>query len=122
MSASMQSQSQAAPDDARARLLETAERVLRTALSEQERSSFGMHLKASREAEAALRQAVCEICDVTHRLDLRAEEMLVAVKQAWSHLATVRAEHLGDRDADVLREIVSSSIELFFDPIDRGGN
>ena len=40
------------------------------------------------------------------------------MKQAWSQLTTIRARQLGDRDGDVLREIVSSSIEVFFETKD----
>jgi hypothetical protein len=35
-----------------------------------------------------------------------------------SQLAPVRARHLGDQDGDVLREVVSSSIEVFFESKD----
>jgi hypothetical protein len=115
----MQSQSQAERSDARAQLLHAAERDLRGALGEQQRPIAGMYLTASRAADVALVRAVREVCDEAHRLDLRAEDMLVALKQAWSQLAAVRARHLGDRDADVLREVVSTSIAVFFQPRDR---
>lgn len=114
------SQSQATRSDARAQLLHAAERELRDALTEQQRPIAGMYLTASRAADAALDRAVREVCDEAHRLDLRAEEMLIAVKQAWSQFAPTRAQHLGDRDGDVLREVVSTSIEVFFEPDDRG--
>jgi hypothetical protein len=117
-----QSQSQAARSDARAQLTHAAERELRDALTEQERPLGGMYLKPSRQADAALDRAVREVCSEAHRLDLRAEELLVAVKQAWSQLAPVRARHLGDRDGDVLRDVVSTSIEVFFEPMERGSN
>lgn len=123
-----QSQSQSKPQpqtarsDARAQLLHAAERELRDALTEQQRPIAGMYLKASHAADAALGRAVREVCEEAHRLDLRAEEMLVAVKQAWSQLASTRARHLGDRDGDVLREVVSTSIEVFFEPDDRDSN
>ena len=52
------------------------------------------------------------------RCYLRAEELVIGIKQAWAQLAPVRARHLGDRDGDVLREVVSRSIELFFEARD----
>jgi hypothetical protein len=55
------------------------------------------------------------VCAEAHRLDLRAEEMLIALKQAWAQLARTRARHLGDRDGDVLRSVVTTSIEIFFE-------
>lgn len=116
------SQSHTGRSDAREQLMHSAERALRDALSQQERPLGGMYLKPSREANAALELAVRTVCDEARRLDLRAEELLVALKQAWSQLANVRARHLGDRDGDVLREVVSTSIEVFFEPIDRGSN
>ena len=111
-----QSPSQSARYDARAALLLAAERELRDALGEQERSRGGMYLEASSAATASLDRAVRAVCEEAHRLDLRAEELLIAVKQAWTHLAATRARHLGDRDADVLRDVVSTSIEVYFEP------
>jgi hypothetical protein len=49
-----------------------------------------------------------------HVVSTCAEELLVAIKKAWAQLAPVRARHLGDRDGDVLREVVRSAIEVFF--------
>lgn len=109
-------------NDGRARLLLSAERVLRGALIQQEHSLVGMYSNPSREADAAMSEAVREVCGEAHRLELRAEDMLVVVKQAWSHLAPVRTQHLGERDADVLREVVSTSIEVFFDGTDRAND
>jgi hypothetical protein len=100
-------------------LLDVAERALRDALIEQERPLIGMYMHPSADAHAAFDRAAREVCDMAHRLDMRAEEMLVAVKQAWSQLAPVRARHLGDRDGDVLRDVVSTSIEVFFEPSNR---
>jgi hypothetical protein len=100
-------------------LVDAAERALRHALIEQERPLAGMYMHPSREADAAFARAVREVCDNAHRLELRAEEMLVAVKQAWVQLAPVRARQLGDRDGDVLRDVVSTSIEVFFEPMNR---
>ncbi|MEO6526488.1 MAG: hypothetical protein ABIP93_07680 [Gemmatimonadaceae bacterium] len=80
-----------------------------------------MYTQATRAGDAAFTRAVHVLCEEAHRLDLRAEQMLIVLKQAWSQLATTRVRQLGDRDDDVLREIVTASIEVFFEarmPID----
>ena len=107
---------------AKERLVDVAARVLRVALIEQERPLTGMYVHPSHESELAFAHAAREVCDSAHRLDLRAEEMLIAVKQAWSQLAPLRARHLGDRDGDVLRDVVSTSIEIFFEPVGSGSS
>ena len=91
-----------------------AARALERALLEQSRPMMGMYAHPSSVENAALQRAVRSICAEAHRVDLRIEELIIGVKQAWSQLAPVRARHLGDRDADVLREVVSSTIEVFF--------
>jgi hypothetical protein len=107
------------PDEVRAPLhqamIVAAERELERALLEQSRPATGMYAHPSIADHAAVQRAVHRICFEAHRLDLRAEELIIGIKQAWSQLAHVRARHLGDRDGDVLREVVSSSIEVFFD-------
>jgi len=92
-----------------------AERELERALLEQSRPPMGMYAHPSSAEHAAVERAVHRICFEAHRLNLRAEELLVGIKRAWSLLANVRARQLGERDGDVLREVVSSSIELFFE-------
>ncbi|HKP14577.1 MAG TPA: hypothetical protein VJT85_00865 [Gemmatimonadaceae bacterium] len=111
---------EAAPDSLRLpsyqALVEIAQRELERALLEQSRPAMGMHSRPSTAAEdAALQRAVHTICIEARRLDLRAEELLIGIKQGWSQLANLRARQLGDRDGDVLREVVSSSIEVFFE-------
>jgi hypothetical protein len=101
------------------RLIGTAERELGRALAEQQRPALGMFVQPSRAEDAAFDRAVREICGEARRLDLRAEELVIGIKQAWAQLAPVRARHLGDRDSDVLREVVSRSIELFFEARDQ---
>src|SRR5215208_663803 len=96
-------------------LLSVAERELERALAEQKRPATGMYAHPSRAELAAFDRAVREICLEAHRLDLPAEALLVGIKQAWSQLAPVRARHLGDRDGDVLRGVVTTSIEVFFE-------
>lgn len=111
-------------DDARVpanqSLLQVAERELLAALAEQRRRAFGLYGPSSPAEAAAVDRAVREICREAHRLNLRAEELVIAVKKAWTHLAPERASQLGDRDGEVLREVVSSSIEYFFEPRDAG--
>lgn len=95
-------------------LASCAERELRAALVQQTRSPVGMYAEPTRADLAALHGAITAICAEAHRLDLRAEQLLVAIKQAWSQLAPMRARHLGERDGEVLRGLVTSSIEEFF--------
>jgi len=83
--------------------------------------AFGAHPHSSPEETAAFNRAVQAICHEAHRLDLRAEELVIAIKQAWSQLAAVRKSRLGERDSDVLRRVVSSSIEVFFESRDADG-
>ena len=97
-------------------MVEIAQRELERALLEQSRPAIGMHSRPSTVAEdTALQRAVHTICIEARRLDLQAEELLIGIKQGWSQLANLRARQLGDRDGDVLREVVSSSIEVFFE-------
>ena len=92
-----------------------AKRELERALLEQSLPATGMYAHPSHADHAAVQRAVHTICFEAQRLDLEAEELLVGIKQAWSQLANVRARQLGDRDRDVMREVVSSSIEVFFE-------
>lgn len=105
-------------DDARVpaneALVQTAERELLDALVKQSSPVFGMYFHPSPEDRAAFTRAVDAICREAHRLDLRAEELVIAIKKAWSHLAAIRTTRLADRDSDVLHEVVSTSIEVFF--------
>lgn len=96
-------------------LVVIAERELERALLEQSRPSKGMYTHPSIAGDDAVRRAVHTICVEARQLDLRAEELLIGIKQAWSLLAHVRARQLGDRDGDVLREVVSSAIAVFFE-------
>jgi hypothetical protein len=93
-----------------------AERELKAALLVHERPMAGMYAQPSPIADSALHGAVRALCTEARRLDLRAEEMLIGLKQAWAHLATTRSGHLGDRDGDVLQHVVTSSIEAYFEP------
>lgn len=95
-----------------------AARELERALLEQSRPPMGMYVHPSSAEDAAVQRAVRTVCQEARRLDLQAEELIIGIKQAWSQLASVRTRHLGDRDGDVLREVVSSSIEVFFESKD----
>jgi hypothetical protein len=112
-------------DEARApasqALIVVAERELLAALGVQTLPPFGLYARLSPAEAAVFDRAVRTICREAHRLGVRAEELVIAIKQAWSLLATERATRLGDRDGDVLREVVSSSIEYFFDSRDADG-
>ena len=99
-----------------------AERELERALLEQSRPQIGMYAHPSSAEHAAVERAVHKICFEAHRLDLKAEQLLIGIKQAWWQLANVRARHLGERDGDLLREIVSSSIEVFFETREASAN
>jgi len=92
-----------------------AERELERALLDQSRPAIGRYAQPSSAEQAAVQRAVHKICFEAHRLNLKAEELVIGIKQAWSQLAHVRARHVGDRDGDLLREVVSSSIEVFFE-------
>jgi hypothetical protein len=96
-------------------LLGVAERALKDALLQQERPIPGIYTTPSQAADIAFGRAVAIMCDEARRLGVRAEELLVALKQAWSQLAPLRSRHLGDRDGDALRQIVTLSIEVFFE-------
>ncbi len=99
-----------------------AERELERALLEHSRPPIGMYAHASSAEHAAIERAVHTICFEAHRLDVKAEELLIDIKRAWSQLANVRARHLGERDGDVLREVVSNSIEVFFETREASAN
>ena len=115
---STQPQSQPERSQSYSKLVHTAERELGGALLEHERPIAGMYVGSSRDADAALERAVRVVCDEARLLDLRAEEMLIAVKHAWSQLAPTRVRQLGERDGDVLRNVVRTSIEVFFEPLE----
>ena len=106
-------------DDSRiAPLRLVAEQALERALLEQSRLSLGMYRHVSSAEEAAVERAVRTIAGEARRLEIRAEEMIIGIKEAWARLASMRARQLGDRDADVLREVVSRSIEVFHEAQD----
>jgi len=91
-----------------------AEQVLAAAIAVQSRPSLDMFVARSAAESEAIERAARELCMEAHRLGLRPEQLLIETKRAWSRLAPVRASHLGDRDGDVLREVVSTCIEVYF--------
>ena len=96
-------------------LLHLAVRELLGALLDQPLPAFGIMVRPHPVAAAALDHAVRAICREAHRLDLPAEQLVIGVKTAWARLAAERRERLSEQDGDVLRSIVSSSIDVFFD-------
>src|SRR5213082_3519541 len=72
-----------------------AERELLSALVVQARPSLDMYVSPSHAEMVAFDRAVHSICRESHRLQLHAEELLIAIKQAWSQLAAPRKIHLG---------------------------
>ncbi len=98
-----------------------AERELLAALGELTPPAFGAYSHPTPAEVAAFGRAVRALCLEAHRLDLRVEELVIAIKQAWQQLAPARASQLGERDGDVLRQVVSASIELFFESRDGDG-
>jgi len=112
-------------DDARApanqALALVAERELLGALTEQVPPARGMYAYQSPREAAAFDRAMRAICREAHRLDLRAEELVIAIKKGWAQLGAMRASRLAERDGDVLRGVVSSAIELFFESRDDEG-
>jgi hypothetical protein len=99
-------------------LVVVAERELLAALAAQAPPGLGTFTHLSPAEMVAFEHAVHAICREAHRLELRAEELLIAIKKAWAQLAAVRMSQLAERDGDVLRDIVSSSIEIFFESRD----
>ena len=106
------------PAPAHQSVVSVAERELLTALQAQARPTLDLFVSPSRAEVVAFDHAVHTICCEAHRLDLRAEELLIAIKQAWSQLAAARRSHLGERDGDVFRGVVTSAIEVFFEARD----
>jgi hypothetical protein len=91
-----------------------AEHALAAAIAAQSRPSLGMFVARSAAESEAIERAAREICTEAHRLNLPPEQLLIETKRAWGRLASVRTDHLGDRDGDVLREVVSACIEIYF--------
>jgi hypothetical protein len=102
-------------------LASVAVRALAAAIAVQSRQSLDMFAVRSRAESDAIERAAREICTEAHRLHLRPEQLLIETKRAWSRLATVRAVHLGNRDDDVLREVVSVCIQVYFGGRDARG-
>ena len=102
-------------------LVKAAEKELLAALVEQSSPALGVYSRPLPAERAAFDRAADAICREAHRLGLRAEELVIAIKKAWAQLAQVRATRLAERDGDVLRETVSTSIELFFESRDGEG-
>ncbi len=61
-----------------------------------------------------LRRALRTLCDLAHRENLRVEELLLLLKQAWQSLPEVRDMPPGRERQDLLSRIVSMCIEEFY--------
>jgi hypothetical protein len=103
-------------------LASLAEHALAAAIAVQSRPSLDMFVVRSRAESDAIERAAREICTEAHRLHLRPEQLLIETKRAWSRLAAVRAAHLGDRDDDVLDEVISVCIQVYFGGRDARGD
>ena len=64
-------------------------------------------------SEPSLRQALRLLCDDAHRRGMRAEQVLVLLKQAWLSLPENDPPH-GILHADRLARVVSLCIEEFY--------
>lgn len=92
------------------RLLAAADAALRTTL--------GATLRApERDAEVAgprLREAVGALCAEAHRHGARAEDVLIAVKQAWAALPELTTRPGDHHRTDLLRRFITACIEEFY--------
>ena len=61
-----------------------------------------------------LRLAVRELCADAHRRHARAEDVIVAVKQAWAALAGLTAQPGELRCGDILRHFITVCIDEFY--------
>jgi hypothetical protein len=91
-------------------LVAAAEAALRTTL--------GAALRAPTcDGEVAgprLRLAVRELCADAHRRHARAEDVIVAVKQAWAALAGLTAQPGELRRGEILRHFITVCIDEFY--------
>lgn len=91
-------------------LLSAADAALRTTL--------GAAIRAPQcDGEVAgprLRQAVRALCDEAHRDGAHAEDVLIAVKQAWAALPELTARPGDHHRSDLLRHFITVCIEEFY--------
>lgn len=92
------------------RLVAAADAALRTTL--------GASIRAPQcDGEVAgprLRQAVRALCDDARRDGAHAEELLIAVKQAWAALPELTARPGAARGTEMLRHFITVCIEEFY--------
>jgi len=68
--------------------------------------------------DGALRRAIRAMCDEAHRNGLRAEQLLVILKDAWSSLPEVARLSPGGTRERLLDRIVTMCVEEFYGPQD----
>ena len=68
--------------------------------------------------DGALRRAIRVMCDEAHRNGLRAEQLLVILKDAWSSLPEVTRLPTGGTRERLLGRIVTMCVEEFYGPQD----
>jgi hypothetical protein len=88
-------------------ILAEARRVLREALATIARGSDRAV------CHAALRAPLARLCEETKRRELRAEQLIIAVKDAWATLPDARWWRR-DADDELLSIIITVCIEQFF--------
>ena len=64
--------------------------------------------------ESELRRAIALVCRAARRERMRAEQVIVAVKQTWYSLPEVRELPSGDARAALLDRVVSLTIDEFY--------
>ena len=91
-------------------LVAAADAALRTTLGSGTRAP-------QRDGEVAgprLRLAVRALCDEAHRRGAHAEDVIIAVKQAWASLGELTAPPGELRRAEILRHFISVCIDEFY--------
>ncbi|MFL5605332.1 MAG: hypothetical protein ACJ8AD_02680 [Gemmatimonadaceae bacterium] len=92
------------PDPA---IVAEARRVLREALET-------IHNSGDRASyNAALTMPLARLCEETKRRELRAEQLIIAIKHAWATLPDARW-WLRDADGELLSIVITVCIEQFF--------
>ena len=61
-----------------------------------------------------LRHAVRDLCNDAHRRGAHAEDVIIAVKQAWASLAELTAQPGEPRRAEILRHFITVCIDEFY--------
>jgi hypothetical protein len=70
---------------------------------------------------ARLRHAIRLLCDEARRRGVRAEQLVVVIKQAWASLPESRWRAGDDRGTEFLHRVVSICIEEYYADAAKGG-